>query len=265
MRNTHFFISGMPRAGSTLLCNLLAQNPECRVTPTSGLFEVILGIRNNWERITEFKAAPNEEARIRVMRGALDSYFLDVGKVVFDKSRGWLSHIELLDTLLLTPAKFLVTVRGVDEILSSLELLWRKNAAIRPISQETANYAQWQTIEGRCEVWCASNQLVGISYNRIKDAIVRGFRDRMLFVDFDRLTRTPDSCLKEIYGFLGIPEFSHDPKNVKQVTHEDDIFHGILGLHDIRPEIRPLPLRADTVLGPRLASKYRGKYPWSEV
>jgi len=38
-----YFINGMPRSGSTLLCNILAQNPEFHVTPTSGLSELVRG------------------------------------------------------------------------------------------------------------------------------------------------------------------------------------------------------------------------------
>ncbi len=36
------FLGGLPRAGSTLLMNLLGQNPKFTVTPTSGLLELII-------------------------------------------------------------------------------------------------------------------------------------------------------------------------------------------------------------------------------
>jgi sulfotransferase len=39
MKKIHF-INGMPRSGSTLLCNILAQNPKFHVTPTSYVAEV---------------------------------------------------------------------------------------------------------------------------------------------------------------------------------------------------------------------------------
>ena len=37
-----FFQSSLPRAGSTLLQNILGQNPEFYVTPTSGVLELFL-------------------------------------------------------------------------------------------------------------------------------------------------------------------------------------------------------------------------------
>ena len=36
-----FFQSSLPRAGSTMLQNILAQNPDVYATPTSGVLELI--------------------------------------------------------------------------------------------------------------------------------------------------------------------------------------------------------------------------------
>ena len=51
-----FYQSSMPRAGSTLLQNILAQNPEFYVTPTSGLLELVFGARLNYTNSAEFRA-----------------------------------------------------------------------------------------------------------------------------------------------------------------------------------------------------------------
>ena len=42
-------IGGMPRSGSTLLCNVLAQNPRIQSTCTSGCMDVMFGVRNQWD------------------------------------------------------------------------------------------------------------------------------------------------------------------------------------------------------------------------
>ena len=49
-KNVHF-ISGMPRSGSTLLCNILNQNPRFHATGTSGVLDLLLLVRNNWNLI----------------------------------------------------------------------------------------------------------------------------------------------------------------------------------------------------------------------
>ena len=51
-----FFQCSLPRAGSTLLQNVLAQNPDFYATPTSGLIEIFLNARNIYSTNIEFKA-----------------------------------------------------------------------------------------------------------------------------------------------------------------------------------------------------------------
>ena len=50
-----YFIAGLPRSGSTLLANILAQNPKFHTTSTSGVMDVMFGVRNNWDNLIEFK------------------------------------------------------------------------------------------------------------------------------------------------------------------------------------------------------------------
>ncbi len=55
-----FFQSSLPRAGSTLLQNIMGQNPEFYVTPTSGVLELLFGARINYTNGQEFKAQEEE-------------------------------------------------------------------------------------------------------------------------------------------------------------------------------------------------------------
>lgn len=261
-RKTIHFIAGMPRAGSTILGNILAQNPRFHVTPTSALIEGLLELRNKFNQLPDFKAAPNEAGKMAAVRGALFGFFDPVDRpVVFDKNRAWLSELEMIEVLLERKAKVLVCVRDIPEILASLERLWRDNKAFRRIQQQEMHVVEFQSLEGRCNVWLQPGHLIGLSYIRIQDALTRGFRDRMHFVHFDQLTRNPAAALQEIYRFVGEKPFAHDFEHVEQVTVENDLFHGMDGLHEIRPSVRPVPPRAKEVLG-ALADKYKGPYIW---
>ena len=44
-----FFQSSLPRAGSTLLQNVMGQNPDFYVTPTSGVLELLYASDRDWE------------------------------------------------------------------------------------------------------------------------------------------------------------------------------------------------------------------------
>jgi sulfotransferase len=261
---TFYFLGGLPRAGSTLLCNVLAQNPRFHATSTSGVMDVMFMVRNNWDNLVEFKASPNEPAKVRVLRGILDNFYSDIDKpVVFDKCRGWIAMLEMAESIFGHKAKVIVPVRDLRDVLASFEKLWRRTSETKQVKQEKDNYFKFQTIEGRTEVWLQNNQPVGLAYNRIKDAITRGFKDRMLFVDFDKLTADPKGQLKRLYDFLGEEYFEHDFDNVEQVTWEDDSVHGFVGLHNIRNKIEPMPPQWPTVLG-AFAEKYGKLNFWDE-
>lgn len=256
------FISGMPRSGSTLLCNILAQNPQFHATATSGILDIIFSIRNQWDELIEFKAAPNPEAKKRVLQAILNAYYADVEKpVVLDKSRGWLAYIEMAEMILGESPKILVPARDIRDILSSFEKLWRKSADTTQFQQERDNYFKWQTVEGRCEVWTSQEQTVGLAYNRIKDALARGHKDKMHFVRYEDLTTHPERTLRKIYEFLQEEPFDHDFNNVEQVTWENDAIHGIKDLHTIRPKVAPQAPQWPEILGDA-AKPYEGTELW---
>jgi sulfotransferase len=258
----------MPRSGSTLLCNILAQNPKFFVSPaTSGCHDVLFNIRNQWDRLIEHQAEGVDYERLRsVLRAVLDSYHGTEKEIVIDKGRGWLSLIEMVQFITNEPPKIIVPVRDVAEILASFEQLWRKSTGQSQWMFESSDYFKSQTLEGRCDIWASQEQPVGLAYNRVKDAISRGHSKLLLFVEMDNLTTYPEKTLQKIYNFLEEPLFNHDFKNVQQYTKEDDLgIHRIPELHSVRPVVAPVPHRALEILGSALKNKYSGTEVWRNV
>jgi sulfotransferase len=260
-----YFISGLPRAGSTLLANILAQNPRFHATHTNAIADVMFGVRNQWNNLVEFKAHPDEEAKKRVLHAIIYAYFGNIDKpIIFDKSRSWVSLLEMAEEALGYKPKVLVPVRDLRDVLASFEKLWRKNSATRQIEQEGANYIQFQTIEGRCNVWMQNNQPVGLAYNRIRDAVVRGHLPYMHFVEFEELTAHPHKTMEKVYEFLGEKSYNHDFDKIKQVTWEDDNIHGIEGLHSIRTKVEPMEPQWPSILG-HAAEPYANLEFWRKL
>jgi sulfotransferase len=253
---TFHFVAGLPRSGSTLLCNILAQNPRFYATHTSGCIEVLLLMRNNWDKLAEHRANLDWPALERVLASTLQTYHSTDRPVIFDKSRAWLAYIEFLENILQRKAKVLVTVRPVVDILASFEKLYRKNTRFHTIPGENDNYFKFQSIEGRSDYLMETQNVVGLSHLRVREALLRGLRDRFLFVDFDTLTKSPEKKMKEIYDFLDEKYFSHDFGKVKQVTQENDVVHGFLDLHLIREKVAPVLSDARQVLGDHVFEKY---------
>ena len=63
MKQTIFYQSSLPRAGSTLLQNLIGQNPAFHVTPTSGMIDLMLGARIGYNQNQEAKAGDKDKWR----------------------------------------------------------------------------------------------------------------------------------------------------------------------------------------------------------
>lgn len=259
MNKQFYFISGLPRTGSTLLCNILHQNPDFHVSKaTSGCHDVLFNIRNQWDNLIEHQAEGIDYERLRgVLKAALHAYHNTDKGIIFDKGRGWTSLIEMIEFVLQQKVKIIAPVRDITEILASFESLWRSTTGNTQWGFERENYIKSQTVEGRCEIWSQGDQPIGLAYNRLKDAISRGYADRIYFMEMDMLTIDPEKEMKNIYNFLELKPYKHNFEKVVQVTKEDDVnVHKIPGLHTIRENVLPVPHRAHEIIGTELVSKY---------
>ncbi len=242
---TIHFVAGLPRSGSTLLMNILGQNPRFHVTPTSGILDMLIQVRNAWDRNDANRArdrAENERLKRNVLRAMLQGYFADVEQpVCFDKNRYWLEYMEMAAELVggADRLRVLVTVRDLRDVLASFEKLYRKTSALGQVPLEAANVLKCKTALGRFELFIDDAQPVGRAFNAVRDALTRGWRDHMHFIDYVDLTNRPAEVMKGIYDFLGEPPFEHDFEHVEQITFEDDYAYGFKDLHKIRTRVEP--------------------------
>jgi sulfotransferase len=227
--------------------NILGQNPRFYVTPTSGILDILVQVRNSWDKNDAFCAMNrkhSETLKRDVLNGILQSYFQHTDKpVCFDKNRIWPEYLEMAAALSggNDNIKVIVTVRDIRDVLASFERVFRHTSALSQIPLEMTDFIKAKTALGRIEFLLDNSQVVGRSYNVIRDAITRGWRDNLHFVEYDQLTKNPDTVLTGIYDFLGEAAFTHDFENVEQITVEDDFFYGYKDLHVIRQQVRPQP------------------------
>lgn len=256
------FVSGLPRAGSTLLMNLLAQNPQVHSTATSGLHEIMY-ISKGFFKSEEFRSLKDplegERMFLDYHRAGLLSAFdtLTERPVVADKCRSWIGSIAL--TLQIFPdAKFLVPVRDVRGVLSSMEKQYQAHPGFQlEMSQQDTQGIQ--TVEGRVNFWL-SRPPVGIAIQRLHE-VVRLHKDRVHFVNFDKLTNSPASTMQDVWRYLGIDQFKHDFDHVAQYTQEHELGWPY-GEHSIRPQVRPVKPDWNETLGYQLAEQISQKFSW---
>jgi sulfotransferase len=239
------FVSGFPRSGSTLLMNLLGQHPEHHVTPTNGLISLVEATRSNWGSEQSFQAQGLQTVAPRipgVLRGIMSGFYekeLSAGKTVFDKSRGWITKIDLLEELLQRRVHIIYPVRDVRAIAASFEKLFRKSPLDRPAFLGPA-YNKAQTTEGRAQILFSEGGMAGSAIRKYHEALQRGYGDRLVVVPYRMLTTEPLKTMNYIHSRIGRPQYPYDPNHVTQITKEDDALYGWgFDLHTIRPKIEP--------------------------
>lgn len=259
--HTIHFVAGLPRSGSTALMSVIAQNPRIYAAPISGLAGMFGGIHANWDKSEFHQELPNMAAKKRVLRALLEQYHETDRPLILDKDRIWVTHIALLEEVLERKVKLIVPVRPIAEILTSFEVLRQRN----PLEFTGADDALGpsSTLETRAAYFMDAKGPLGVAYNAMKDAVTAGYADRMLFVDYGRLTSAPKMQFKRIYEFLEEPYFEHDFNRVEQVAKGNSRgAHKFAGLHDVRPQFKKESRPAREVLGD-LYAKYDHPEPWA--
>lgn len=259
-----FYQSSLPRAGSTLLQNILAQNPDIYATPTSGVLELIFAARANYTDSPEFKAQDSELMKKgfhAFCKAGMDAYYNAITdrKYVIDKSRGWGIHYDFLNWIQPNP-KIICMVRDLRDIFASMENNFRKNPDKHPGILDWSKM-QGTTVPKRIDIW-AQNPPVGMAIERLAEMHRLGINSKMLFVKFEDLCLYPEIEMRKIYEYLGIPEFKHDFDNIEQVTKEDDEVYGVYGDHKIRTKLEPVQSKAKQLLGTDVCKWITDNYKW---
>lgn len=260
-----FFIGGLPRSGSTLLMNLLAQNKDVFCTPTSGLHQILCNIKSSWNNVVEHRADKNaghEDNLLRVLKNVFYSYHNTDKNIIFDKSRGWGHSIEMIEKMIGKRVKIVAPVRNIPEVLASFESLYRKGSykfdapGLIPQSMNT---------EGRAMHWASIQGEVGLAYTILRDAFQRGLGDRYLLIDYDYFTHNPEHTMNTIWDFLEKPRFNHDFKNIESLICEDDSVYNYVDLHKIKSRIIPSKSNAKNILGEKTYNMFYGQEFWLDT
>jgi sulfotransferase len=247
------FMSGLPRSGSTLLMNILGQNPEVGVSATSGLYDIVNGMRTSFTISPMVNAQSETDMNSRFERAtrAFMNEWAGNTPWYIDKSRGWPHAFEFLERMGFEP-KLIVTIRDLRGVLASMERLYRAdNLRIPSVADGVAETSL--TVEQRVTKW-GGGIPVGVAYNHVLDLFARRLNERCLFIRYEDLTTDPKTELERVYEYLKLNPFVHNLGKIEQLTQEDDRKHGLSGLHAIEPVLRSANNDWDEILGSALSA-----------
>lgn len=234
--NKFHMIAGLPRAGSTLLCQILNSNPNFHVTPTSGVLDMLKIMRSQFSQNPTWRA----QDRLKIyenfrmgLQGFIEGYFHDA-KTVFDKNRGWPSNIKLIDSIFQTEnSKVIWLYRDPVEIISSIEHQYQKTYLMENMDESVAPGA-FMTLDRRISTYASSDGIIAHPIESLKDALEMGYGSRILFIRYYELTNETQRVMDMIHQFLGEEQYEYDLLHVKQTTWEFDGIYNYKFLHTIR-------------------------------
>ncbi len=221
-------VTGLPRAGSTLLCQLLAQHKDIACEGRSSpLCNALLGLRRMVSD-DQFMLSQLDDSFDAVyghfhdaMIGFLRGWTKTNKTVVVDKNRAWLHALELL--LKLAPeARLIVCIRELGQIYGSIEAQHQRTILLDFIDH-LADFDRF----GRADMLFAKDKSIGnplISINAVTD-LPEKVRERIYFLRYEDLMVNPSACMSHIFQWLGLPSVSMDMEHLGGVMESDSHYH----------------------------------------
>ncbi len=254
-------ITGIPRSGSTLLCNILSQNPAFHAGATSPLPEIIQQMIAKFSTSPEIQGAllrdrvVTQDKLAGMIHGVIDAWYSDQDKIVFDKSRGWAFQANLLHELY-DDIKIIVTVRDLRSVFGSIEKQHRKTAMF----DLGANPVE-KTLFARAELFLEPAGMIGQCAIGAQDVIARA-RDNVFVLQYEAFSVDPATKIREIYTFLGLDPFDHDFEDIENVSHEPDALWLNKFPHTGDGEVKPTDRTEwKDYLTPDIGQKIFDRYP----
>lgn len=256
------YITGLPRSGSTLLTNILKQNPEIHGESVSSLSPILSNLNRSWDMIEENQEYTNQFAKIGVLNSVIHGYYSHIDKpIIFDKHAGWIPNIGLLESVLQKQVKMVVCVRNPAQILSSFERLRKENPTF--FTRADNNLGPSSSIATRAYYYAGPDGVLGLTHRNLQDAITMGYNDRLLFVDYERYCNSPKSQTKRIYDFFEITHFEHDFNKIVQTESYNDAATGLPNSRLVKSKLNKTTVNCVEYLGLNLYEQYNREIFWN--
>lgn len=245
---TLFFLSGLPRSGSTLLGSILSQHPKLQATPTSPLADLLCLIDEAFSKLDIQYTYDKQNITYNTYNSILENFYNHIDKpYILDKHRGWCRNVSSIEKFLNQKPKIIATNRRISEVISSYIILIEKNQSDNFIDFHLKGEGKEITTNSRIE--CIWKNYVSDPYESLVYGLTHNPQNIHL-VDYSELTQNPKETIEKIYQFLEIESHQHDFSNILNTCAEDkDDAWGIENLHKIRSKLQRISPPPEEVIG----------------
>lgn len=266
MKPKRIYVTGLPRSGSTLLCQLLAQHPDIECDGmTSPLFGMVDGLRAHLAGNDAFLSRLDSSYELNYQRlaavyGGMIGGWLDQHhdrQAVVDKNRGWLNAIEFLADL--DPEfRMLVCIRDLGQLFGSVEAAHRRTNLIGYRDGMSHHSA-----DARAQQLFSETGIIGGPLRAIRE-FSHGFKlgalsDKVYYVSYEALFSAPKETMRNVYEFSGVVPHDIDPTSLVQFPQESDSHYGMKWPHNTHSQIMPANWHA---IPEEIEATLRERYAW---
>lgn len=267
-----YFMAGLPRSGSTLLSSILNQNPRFYSGPSSPVLSTMFAVENHLIKDELFHGYPKTEQANQIISNIIRQFYSDVTQeVIIDKNRAWTARVPYIEGYIGQRAKIICPVRDIDEILTSMIMMIRRNPYKE--GNPRINFIDEQLIklniplndDNRCGYIASPDGILGQSLNAIVECFNQGFGDRIYFIEYKDLTNNPEKTLTDLYGFLGEEYYEHTFDNLTNYNRENDMqTYGLADMHEVRKQLKNTAPSPEEILSPYILEKCVGMDFWRQ-
>lgn len=262
-----YFLSGLPRSGSTLMSSLLNQNPNIHASANSPLLDMIhYSEEYLLLKSEQYRADPKPKSLHKTISSIPENYYFDIEKpVIVDKSRGWINQINHIQDYITQEPKIICPVRNIVDILSSFISLIEKNENNNFVDLWLKENNLECNNDNRCDYLMSPQGIIGLSYHAIKEAYRKGWGKYVLIVEYDDLISNPQREMNKIYDFLDMEPYLHNFSSIINTVQEEDSVYGLKDMHIVRSKIQKIHRDNNLYLSEKIMEKYKDLEFWKNI
>jgi sulfotransferase len=272
MNKTYYFMSGLPRSGSTLLSSILNQNPRFYSGPSSPVVPTMIALEQSFSNDELFLGYPKPQQAKEIIASVLPQYYSDRQEpVIFDKNRSWTIRMEYIQGYFDVAPKVICPVRDTAEILTSFISMIRRNpyqvdGKINFIDEMLIKNNIPLTDDNRCELLASPAGILGQSVEGLRKALMEGYDNSIHLVEYRDLVNNPKETMDKIYEFLGEEPFTHTFDNLENDNRENDAqIYGFADMHEVRPKVKSTAPRPEEILSENILEKCKNTEFWRVI
>lgn len=220
-------LAGLPRTGSTLLSNILAQNSKIHIESNSALCQVMWDAKVSCEEHASEQlkgAGKHLSFKKNLLESIPKTYYPNAkNKIVFDKCRPWVNqfNINMARKYIDQNIRSIVMVRPMEQVVASYARIYFQNNGETPYEKLLTH----------------GNHVLMGSFSATLEA-AKAKDSSFLFVSYNDLIKNTQAVLNKIYSHIGENKFIHNTQKINQVVFENDAANNMNGMHVIRSKIQ---------------------------